>query len=340
MNPTLKVVIVAVALIFAGALLAGCGLWSMNGQWDQLAGNNNLVTAEQTISGDFTNIDADVFWLDVELRPSPDGTCHYRSVTYKTMPCTVTVENGTLKIHQPDNRKPHEYIGVFWGDTVLQVYLPENTYESLTFRGETSDLSVAADFRFRDVTVENSTGDVDFRGQVENDLDITCSTGDITLRGVSAEAVCATVSTGDVISKDVTCDTMTVSTSSGHCTLQNVSVAETFSATSTSGKKSLTDVTCGALYLKATTGDTVLANVVVSGDAVITASTGDVEFTGFDAANIRIETSTGEVEGTLLSSKIFYVDTSTGDVDVPRTNEGGACDITTSTGNIEIDIRK
>ena len=44
------------------------------------------------------------------------------------------------------------------------------------------------------------------------------------------------------------------------------------------------------------------------------------------------------VGGTLLSDKVFITDTTTGDVDVPKTTTGGKCEITTTTGDIEIDI--
>jgi hypothetical protein len=42
--------------------------------------------------------------------------------------------------------------------------------------------------------------------------------------------------------------------------------------------------------------------------------------------------------GTLLSSKVFIIKTDTGDVDVPKSTVGGRCEITTSTGDVEISI--
>ena len=54
--------------------------------------------------------------------------------------------------------------------------------------------------------------------------------------------------------------------------------------------------------------------------------------------HIMVKTSTGNVKGTLLSDKIFVTDTSTGRVSVPKTTSGGKCEITTSTGDIEIEL--
>lgn len=339
MNRTLKAVIVAVALIIVGAVLAGCSLWGMDGVWDMLSGKNNMVTTQDTITGEFTNIDIDVFWLDVELLPSPDGTCYYKATTYDSRPCTVTVENGTLMVRQQDNRKWHQHVGINWNDTILQLYLPKGAYEQLTFNGSTSNLSVASGFQFQNITVVNSTGD-------------------IRLVGVAAKTISATTSTGNVDISQVKCDNLSISTTTGYCQLETLNVAEKLLATSSTGGKFLNKVDCGSLSITGTTGDTrlnnvkvsadaqmesttgdwKLYNVTVSGDAKMESDTGDWEFNRFDAANITIDTDTGDVEGTLLSDKIFFVDTDTGDVEVPRTTTGGKCEITTDTGDIEIEI--
>ncbi len=339
MNRTLKAVIVAVALIIVGSVLAGCSLWGMDGVWDMLSGKNNMVTTQETITGEFTNIDVDVFWLDVQLIPSPEGTCYYKATTHDSMPCTVTVENGTLMVRQQDNWKWHQHVGINWNDTILQLYLPKGAYEQLTFNGSTSDLSVTSGFQFQNVTVVNSTGD-------------------IRLVGVAAKTISATTSTGNVDISQVKCDNLSVSTTTGYCQLETLNVAEKLLATSSTGGKFLNKVDCGSLSITGTTGDTRLNNVkvsadaqmesttgdwnlynvTVSGDAKMESDTGDWEFNRFDAANITIDTDTGDVEGTLLSDKIFFVDTDTGDVEVPRTTTGGKCEITTDTGDIEIEI--
>ena len=57
-----------------------------------------------------------------------------------------------------------------------------------------------------------------------------------------------------------------------------------------------------------------------------------------DAAEIVVKTDTGDVTGTLLTEKVFMVKTDTGDVDVPRSVTGGACEITTDTGDIRVGI--
>ena len=81
-----------------------------------------------------------------------------------------------------------------------------------------------------------------------------------------------------------------------------------------------------------------MKNVIASEKFFIERDTGDIELEGIDAAEISIKTSTGDVEGWVLSEKVFIPKSSTGDIDVPKTVNGGRCEITTSTGDIEISI--
>ena len=57
-----------------------------------------------------------------------------------------------------------------------------------------------------------------------------------------------------------------------------------------------------------------------------------------DADSIKVKVSTGNVTGTLTSDKIFNYSTGTGKVELPSSTSGGLCEITTSTGDIRIEI--
>ena len=83
-----------------------------------------------------------------------------------------------------------------------------------------------------------------------------------------------------------------------------------------------------------------MKNVVATGTISIKSDTGDVRFEGSDAIEISVKTDTGDVTGTLLSEKVFITETSTGSINVPKTTSGGKCEITTSTGDINIRIKK
>ena len=71
----------------------------------------------------------------------------------------------------------------------------------------------------------------------------------------------------------------------------------------------------------------------------IKTTTGRVEFYGSDAGEIFVKTTTGKVTGRLLSEKVFIVRTTTGKINVPKSITGGRCEITTTTGRIDISIK-
>ncbi len=150
-------------------------------------------------------------------------------------------------------------------------------------------------------------------------LTVRASTGDVRVSGLTFGAIDVALSTGDVEIRNATC--------TGAVTL----VAST-------GDVELENFTCAALLTKADTGDLAMERVRVTGELAVERDTGDVELEACDAATIRIKTSTGDVEGTLLTDKTFVVETGTGRKRVPQGTSGGLCEITTSTGDIEIRI--
>lgn len=122
----------------------------------------------------------------------------------------------------------------------------------------------------------------------------------------------------------------------------DVSIPEGFTFGSIEVTLSTGDVACnasanGPVTIKTSTGD-VACGACANGALRIETSTGDVRLNNCDAESIFIKTSTGDVSGTLRSEKVFAAKTSTGDVDVPDTVSGGRCEITTSTGDIHIEL--
>lgn len=319
MKRSVIALLIAIALIVFGAVLAGCSLLGMDGTWDMLTDSSKVITTMDYIEGDFSKLEIETDTLDVFVFPSPDGTCYYEARTYNNMYCSVSVESDTLIIRQEDDRKWYHHIGIFWGETSLALYLPESSYERLTLSSDTGDVNLTEDFSFHTVRISTDTGDVNIAAAVTELLDIDVDTGYVSILNSSPKS-------------------LTVKSDTGNCFLRGVAVqAQIFVKTAT-GNIAAVDTCCQTLSIQTDTGDAELENVVVSGDADLRSATGDWELHGFDAANITIETNTGDVEGTLLSDKIFFADSDTGDVEVPRTNAGGTCQINTITGDIEIDI--
>ena len=276
-------------------------------------------TNTHIINNNFDNISLSADTADITFIPSGDGNCKIVCYEESKIKHSVTVEDGTLNIQKRDERKWYEHIGINFHSHKITVYLPAGEYGRLTIRTDTSDTKIAKDFKFKNIDINQSTGDVINYASALECIQIKTSTGRITTEGISAKTIDLSTSTGAIVASEIACE--------GNITT-NVST----------GKTSLTNITCKNLSSDGNTGDGVLKNVIAAEKFSIKRSTGDIQLEGCDAAEISITTDTGDVRGTLLSEKVFIAQTDTGHVDVPKTSSGGRCEITTDTGDIKIAI--
>ena len=157
------------------------------------------------------------------------------------------------------------------------------------------------------------------KSEYEN-LTLSSSTGDVKLpEGLTFSSMKLDLSTGDVSCKAAVLEKAEIKTSTGDIKMSSFESDADLDIHVSTGDIKLSDVICGSLNIKC--------------------STGDVKFDGFDAKEIYVKTSTGDISGTLLSDKVFLCSASTGDINVPRTTEGGVCELKTSAGDIRISIK-
>ncbi len=268
---------------------------------------SRLDTAEydsnaHTITKDFEKIEIRTYEADITFKQSPDGIAHVDCIERGKVKHEVSVENGTLKVIAVDRRSWFDRIALFSiKSQSVTVYLPDEYYKALKLESDTGDVLIPSEFSFGNADITTSTGEVVFNASVNELIKIETSTGGIRISGVHADTVDLSVSTG---------------------------ITE------------IRNVECRILRSDGSTGDIVLQNVIASDSIGIERNTGDVTFESCDSGQITVETSTGEVMGTLCSEKVFVTETSTGKISVPGTTSGGRCEITTSTGDISIDIIK
>lgn len=314
-------------LIAAGALvMAGCIIFCgvmIALKWDfSKLGTVKWVTTTHVIDEAFDDISMLVDTADVTILPAKDGVCKVVFREKANEPHTVAVADGALTIRENADKKPwYRYLQISLGHSNIMVYLPEETYRALTLEGDTGDVALPNALSFETVDIAVSTGDVTLTANVTGALHVKASTGDITVRDMTAGSMALTVSTGHIRAQSATC-------------------AGEMSVAVSTGNVQLTDATCGELNSTGSTGDLTMTNVIAAETVSIRRSTGDVTLNGCDAAELAIKTSTGDVTGRLLSDKIFFATTSTGDVDVPAGTVGGRCEVTTSTGNINLTVAK
>lgn len=330
--------IIAAGITVLGLLIALVPLILVRFDFHQFSTQVN-----QTNTHEFTepieNIDIDIRTSDIRLEKSEDQACRVTCEESDLVSHEVTLQDGTLSVKRKDNRRWYHHIGINNDNYSVTLYLPTSAYQLLTVNGSTGKVTVPKDFTFKSISVKLSTGKIDCSASASEHIRLEVSTGRITAKDLSANCLECIATTGNIklqnlsISGDVTleCDT-------GEIHATNLQAAS-LKAKSTTGDQTYESVTLsGAINLEASTGDVSLTQAMARGDCIIKTSTGDVRFDRADATALSVKTTTGSVKGTLLSPKIFYTHTSTGSIDVPKSTEGGMCEITTNTGSIHISI--
>ncbi len=256
-------------------------------------------TNEYTPDGDFENISIRVEAARVTFLPSEDDVCRVKCVEQASIQHEVTVSDGTLTVRAVDNRRWYEYIGIFVQTPSVTVYLPHDTYKTLTATTTTGNIELPDRYRFESVSMTGTTANLYCHASVSQSIAMATTTGNITVDATETETVDVSATTGNI---------------------------------------SLDGVSCRRLTARSTTGRIRLEDVVAEECIQAETTTGGIRLTECDAGEMTLQTSTGSVTGTLLSGKTFVTDTATGRVQVPPSTDGGRCEITTSTGNIHIEI--
>ena len=310
--------IAALVLILIGAI--GFVAVLAANHWDlKSIGNVRFETVTVEIPEAFSNISIDSDTADITFVPSEDGKCKAVFREQEKMKHTASVREGTLTVETKDEREWYDYLSFSFESPKITVYLPQTVYDTLTIGESTGDINIPADFRFKEVRISASTGDVFCAASVSGLLEATTSTGDIRIQNGSVGELKLTVSTGEVEIGSVTC-------------------AGNAAITVSTGDAILRDVSVKSLHSKGSTGDIAMTNVIAAEQISIEWSTGDVRFEQCDAAELSIDTNTGDVTGSLRSDKVFIAHSDTGDVRVPEMTSGGKCKITTNTGDIRITV--
>lgn len=316
---TKKWLIVAASLMVLGLIIFSAVMTANHWDFTKLS-TAKYETNTYEVGLEFNNISINTETADIIFVPSDDGKCRVVCYEQQKMKHSAAVEDGTLTIDVVDTREWYDYITIFsFTSPKITVYLPQAEYASLFIELSTGDLEIPKDFKFGNIDVFTSTGDVKFLASALEDIKIKTSTGDICVENVSADKLDLSVSTGDVTASSIICE--------GDIKI-HVSTGDT----------KLTDVTCKSVTSSGSTGDIILKNIIADEFFSIERSTGDVKLDGCDAAEIFVKTDTGDVTGSLLTDKVFITQTDTGSIDVPKTMAGGKCEINTDTGDIKIDV--
>lgn len=320
MRKTAKIwLVIAASLVFVGLIMFAAVMSEYKWDFSKLS-TGKYETNTYEISEEFSNLSMNTDTADIIFALSDDGKCRVECYEEEKAKHSVAVQENTLVIKMIDEKSWYDYIGINFGSPKITVYLPKAEYTSLFINGSTGDIEIPKNFKFEGVDISLSTGDVNFFASASKLIIIKTSTGNICVENTSA-------------------GTLDLSASTGRITVSNVICGGDANINVSTGRTNLNNIECKNLTSSGDTGNISLNNVIAAEKFSIKRNTGDVRFDGSDAAEILVETDTGDVTGTFLSEKTFFVETDTGSVDVPESITGGRCEITTDTGDIELDIQ-
>lgn len=310
--------------IAACFILIGCFIFSgvmtiLNWDFTKLS-TVKYVTNNYEMDVDFKNISVISGTAHIVFLPAEGSKAKVVCREQKNAEHTVAAKDSTLRISLNDHRKWYEHIGINFESPYITVYLPQGEYGEISVISSTGKVEIPEEFSFEIIDICESTGDVTSLASATGAIKITTDTGDINVRNISAGSLELSVSTGKVTLEDIT--------SSGEI---HIKVS--------TGKTKMSNISCKSLRSKGSTGSISLAGVISEEEFDIERSTGNVIFESCDASKIFVKTDTGNVKGTLLSDKVFITNTDTGRINVPKTLTGGKCEISTSTGDIKIEIK-
>lgn len=279
--------------------------------------NKNLVRETKEINGDISDVTIITDTADVSVLAS-SGEFYVECARDKKLELSVRVADGKAIIELIDDHPwPANW---FTADNQkVTVYLPFGDYGTLD--------------------IETHTGDVELNSLNLVSLMVTSHTGDIEASSinVSTTAMIAT-DTGDTELYDSTLTHLNAKATTGDISVSRVE-ADSVQIEVTTGDIEVEDLNCQTdVQIKATTGDVDMHSVFTANNLRINTTTGNVNFRSIDGAEVYINATTGDVRGSFASDKIIFAETTTGKVNVPKLTTGGRCEITTTTGDINVTI--
>ena len=356
-----------ISMIVAGAcILSGLACmitgYALGGHKSLIEDDGETVGGIYHVSKDFDRIRVDVLSANVELIPSEDEKCRVIIQDSEYVEYTVSVVEDTLTVRATDTRAWYERLFTDFGSgCYLQIALPREEYKSLDVKTVSGRVDINVRYTFsEDVTLTSTSGNIGTAAAINGHLEMHATSGDlyangflntvtarstsgkISLGGKTVDGDCTITSadlkttSGGIVVRKATVHDLIAKTTSGDISLDSLSVMEAIDASATSGDITLLYVTCGSFAAETTSGAVELIDATTKGNVRIQTTSGSIRLTRADAATLDLKTNSGSVKGSLRTPKIFYTDTTSGSVDVPKSTEGGLCEIKTTSGDIRI----
>ena len=317
MKNTIKLLLLGAGLLLIGVIIFVSVLAANDWDYDNF-GKRVYVTNEHIIEQNFSNFDFDIEDAHIQFFLSETDEIKVVCLEKEGLEHSVSVINDTLYVKSSSNKTLLDYIQIDFDRPQIKVYLPTTEYNSLDFEGSIGFVSIGDSWKFNEIDIEVSTGDIRCGAICTGDVEISTSTGKVFIWGFGIE------------------ENLSISTSTGSVFVDDIEVGGNIDIEVSTGKVELENVKCLNLNIEAQTGTTKLLNINCLNKTLIKSSTGNVFFNNFYAAEINVNTSTGNVKGTIKSPMDYEASSDTGEVIVPMDQGTNKCIINTDTGDIII----
>ena len=285
--------IVAIALMILGVVLAGAALASVGFRFEGLS-TVETIHGEYTITKDFSSIDIHTLSADVRIRQSEDDICRIEYATRSDL--TYDVKSGTLYV-KTESTEPIAHISIGSVSEYVTLYLPRDTYEKLTIHTTSGDIYVFPAFEaVKNAEISSTSGEISFIGTATETLTAQSASGDIVIHEPNAKVVQAEAISGDVTLSAVYAEEVSVKTTSGEVELDSVTAKNMLFAKTTSGDIELY-CDAGEIYLESTSGD-IEGSIGSAKNYIVDTISGSVRIPPIDpqASVCEIHTTSGAIK--------------------------------------------
>ncbi len=193
--------------------------------------------------------------------------------------------------------------GVSFNNMILriEIMMPAGSYGNVMAKTSSGSIELSSGFDFVDAILSASSGAIVCDAQVRGQLLCNTSSGGQRLSGTGCKWLQAASSSGSILAENIRAEVAEFSASSGSVTLNDV---------------------------------------IAQDELSVETSSGDISFENCDAHSVKLRASSGEISGSLLTGKVFRAKASSGSVRVPQDDpSGGRCEVTTSSGDINITVK-
>ena len=304
------------ALIVCAVLLIIAGISLIRGATNMLGGS--AVESEYPFANSgIRALEIESGSAGVDLYRAKDGIIRVQCVESATMKYKIWQNEETLHIER-ERAGRWSLFHVSMKEDHIQIYLPEQDYESLWIKSSSGGIGIPEGFRFDNAIITVSSGGVAFAADAAGELNIRTSSGGVAVKNASPE-------------------NLFISASSGGVALSGMAPGRV-SLNSTSGSLKLDGIRCGGdLSAEVSSGSIRLSDVITDGAMTLECTSGSIKLDDCDAAELHIRSTSGSVSGHLLTPKIYSASAVSGSVRVPTGGSGGICDVKTTSGSIHFD---